>query len=152
MRQQKPQEAEGNVRIAQFNYLADSVPHSLYRNGNVSLTRNPDAVANPLSDAAAARVEDVIPAPSFAQRLAGARLALQDLAQHGVTTIHDITGAEQLRVFQYLAARDSLSVRVCASKVRIATLAPPKPVVIYASRRPSGDGVGSNTPSPVASN
>lgn len=27
---------------ARFNYLAPSVPHSLYRNGNVSLTRNPD--------------------------------------------------------------------------------------------------------------
>ena len=34
--------ANGEVRIARFNYLAESIPHSLYRNGNVSLTRNPD--------------------------------------------------------------------------------------------------------------
>ena len=32
----------GEQRVARFNYLASSVPHSLYRNGNVSLTRNPD--------------------------------------------------------------------------------------------------------------
>ncbi len=40
----QPTGAEANeaVRIARFNYLADSIPHSLYRNGNVSLTRNPD--------------------------------------------------------------------------------------------------------------
>ena len=46
--------------------------------------------------------------------MAEARLALADLARHGVTTIHDITGAEAMRVFRYLAARDSLTVRVCA--------------------------------------
>ncbi len=34
--------AGGELRVARFNYLAGSIPHSLYRNGNVSLTRNPD--------------------------------------------------------------------------------------------------------------
>lgn len=60
------------------------------------------------------RVRRAVPAPGFEQQLAEARLALADLASHGVTTIHDITGAEQMRVFQYLAGHDSLSVRVCA--------------------------------------
>ncbi len=62
----------------------------------------------------AARVRAAVPAPSFEQRRAEARLALADLARHGVTTIHDITGAEQLRMFRYLRDRDSLTVRVCA--------------------------------------
>ena len=34
--------AHSEARIARFNYLAESIPHSLYRNGNVSLTRRPD--------------------------------------------------------------------------------------------------------------
>lgn len=42
MSQQQPREPGGSARIARFNYLAASIPHSLYRNGNVSLTRNPD--------------------------------------------------------------------------------------------------------------
>ncbi len=60
------------------------------------------------------RIRRRIPEPSFAQRLAEARLALRDLSRHGVTMIHDITGAAQLRLFQHLAERDSLTVRVCA--------------------------------------
>jgi predicted amidohydrolase YtcJ len=67
-----------------------------------------------LSQEDAQVVRRVMPTPSFEQRLAEARLALADLARHGVTTIHDITGAEQLRLFEYLRARDSLTVRVCA--------------------------------------
>ncbi len=60
------------------------------------------------------RVRAAIPRPSFEQRLAEARLALADLARHGVTTIHDNTPAGAMQVFQYLRERDSLSVRVCA--------------------------------------
>jgi predicted amidohydrolase YtcJ len=60
------------------------------------------------------RVRRAIPRPSFEQRLAENRLALRDLALHGVTTIHDITGPEQLALFQYLRDKDSLTVRVCA--------------------------------------
>ncbi len=59
-------------------------------------------------------IRGVIPVPPFEQRLAEARLALQDLARHGVTEVHDITGAGQMRIFQHLLARDSLTVRVCA--------------------------------------
>ncbi len=59
-------------------------------------------------------IRSVMPAPSFEQQLAESRMALADLARHGVTSIHDITGAAQMRIYQYLARRDSLSVRVCA--------------------------------------
>ena len=61
-----------------------------------------------------ARIRRAVPPPSFEQRLAENRLALHDLARHGITTIHDITGPEQLRLFQYLRDEDSLTVRVCA--------------------------------------
>ena len=42
MSEQQIRKSENGARIARFNYLAGSIPHSLYRNGNVSLTRNPD--------------------------------------------------------------------------------------------------------------
>lgn len=67
-----------------------------------------------LSDAERAAVLRAVPPPSFDQRLAEARLAFQDLVRHGVTEIHDITGPGAMRVFHYLAERDSLPVRVCA--------------------------------------
>ena len=60
------------------------------------------------------RVRRAVPPASFEQRLAENRLALHDLARHGVTTIHDITGPEQMGQFQYLRDHDSLTVRVCA--------------------------------------
>ncbi len=59
------------------------------------------------------RVRTAVPSPSFEQRLAENRLALHDLARHGVTTIHDITGPQQMGQFLYLRDHDSLSVRVC---------------------------------------
>ncbi|MGH7663198.1 MAG: amidohydrolase [Gemmatimonadaceae bacterium] len=67
-----------------------------------------------ISDAAAERVRSVIPAKPLEQRLAESRAALRDLASHGVTTIHDITSAEQLRVFAELHQRNELTVRVYA--------------------------------------
>ena len=76
--------------------------------------RDPAGHSGRLAPSEARAVLAAAPPPSVEQRLAEARLALHDLARHGVTTIHDITGAEQLGLFQYLAARDSLTVRVCA--------------------------------------
>ncbi len=67
-----------------------------------------------LDPAAAARVRAVIPAKAMDQRLAEARVALSQLAGFGVTTIHDITGPEQLEVYQELRRRGQLTVRVYA--------------------------------------
>jgi hypothetical protein len=67
-----------------------------------------------LSAAAAARVRRALPPKSLVQRLAEARAALADLASHGVTTIHDNTSAEQMRVYQELKTRGELTVRVYA--------------------------------------
>ncbi|MBI4409057.1 MAG: amidohydrolase, partial [Gemmatimonadetes bacterium] len=67
-----------------------------------------------LSPAAAQRIRDLIPPRSLEQRLAEARVALAQLRELGVTTIHDNTPAEQLVVFQELRRRGELTVRVYA--------------------------------------
>src|SRR5688572_29978776 len=67
-----------------------------------------------LSAAAAARVRRAMPPKSLEQRLAEAKAALADLASHGVTTIHDNTSADQMRVYQELRSRGELTVRVYA--------------------------------------
>ncbi|HVS04217.1 MAG TPA: amidohydrolase [Thermoanaerobaculia bacterium] len=67
-----------------------------------------------LSPAAARRVREVVPDKTLEQRLVEARAALADLRRHGVTGIHDITPAAQLRVFQELERRGELTVRVDA--------------------------------------
>jgi predicted amidohydrolase YtcJ len=67
-----------------------------------------------LAPAAAARVRAAIPPKPFEQRMAEARVALAQLAELGVTTIHDITPAEQLAVFQALHDSGELTVRVYA--------------------------------------
>ncbi len=67
-----------------------------------------------LTPEAAAAVRDVIPEKSMAQRRSEAHVAMERLAAHGVTTIHDITPPKQMRVFQQLRASDELSVRVYA--------------------------------------
>jgi predicted amidohydrolase YtcJ len=67
-----------------------------------------------LTPEAAARVREAMPAKPLEQQLAEARVALARLAGHGVTTIHDITPASQLDVFQELRRRGELTVRVYA--------------------------------------
>ncbi len=57
-------------------------------------------------------VRRAIPPKSFEQRVLEARVALQRLAENGVTGIHDITRSHQMRVFQYLLDRNELTVRV----------------------------------------
>src|SRR5690606_455383 len=67
-----------------------------------------------LTGEAAARVRRAMPAKALEQRLAEAHVALQQLAGFGVTTIHDLTPAEQLAVYQELLRRDALTTRVYA--------------------------------------
>jgi hypothetical protein len=67
-----------------------------------------------LTPQAAARVRRVIPAKSLEQRLAESRGALHHLAELGVTTIHDITGREQMQVFTMLRDAGELTTRVYA--------------------------------------
>ncbi|HSJ62718.1 MAG TPA: amidohydrolase [Gemmatimonadaceae bacterium] len=67
-----------------------------------------------LTSAAAARVRRAMPARTMEQRLAEARVALAQLRSLGVTTIHDITPAEQLAVYQELLAGGELTTRVYA--------------------------------------
>ncbi|HEX7051974.1 MAG TPA: amidohydrolase [Longimicrobiales bacterium] len=67
-----------------------------------------------LSPAAAARIRAVIPPKSLEQRLTEARAALARLASFGVTTIHDVTPAEQLVVYQELRRRGELTTRIYA--------------------------------------
>jgi hypothetical protein len=59
-------------------------------------------------------VRAAIPEKPLEQRLTEARAALAQLAGFGVTTIHDITSAEQLAVYQELRRRGELTVRVYA--------------------------------------
>lgn len=67
-----------------------------------------------LTPEAAQRIRAVIPPKPMEQRLAEARAALAQLRSFGVTTIHDITPAEQLAAYQELRRRGELTVRVYA--------------------------------------
>jgi len=67
-----------------------------------------------LAAEAAARIRRVIPPKSLEQRMAESRGALRHLAELGVTTIHDITGSDQLEIFQLLLASNELTTRVYA--------------------------------------
>ena len=57
-------------------------------------------------------VQRVIPPMPFEQRLVGVRAVLQEARQGGVTTIQDLTNAEQLRVYQSLHASGELTARI----------------------------------------
>lgn len=63
---------------------------------------------------AASRVRAAMPPKSMNQKLAEARMALDQLGSFGVTTIHDNTSPEQLEVYQELRRRGELTVRVYA--------------------------------------
>ncbi|RMH19746.1 MAG: amidohydrolase [Gemmatimonadetes bacterium] len=65
-----------------------------------------------LDAAAARRVRAAIPPKTLEQRLAEARVALARLAQHGVTTIFDITPPSQVQVYHELKRRGELTARV----------------------------------------
>ena len=67
-----------------------------------------------LNATAADRVRRAIPAKSLDQRLAESRAALSQLAELGVTQIHDNTGPEQLAVYEELRRHGELTLRVYA--------------------------------------
>ena len=67
-----------------------------------------------LEPEAAERIRDRVPERTMEHRLAEARLALERLAENGVTGIHDITGADQMRVFQELYRLGELTTRIYA--------------------------------------
>jgi predicted amidohydrolase YtcJ len=67
-----------------------------------------------LTPRAAARIRQVIPPKPLEQRLTESRAALQHLAELGVTTIHDITGPEQMQVFTMLRDAGELTTRIYA--------------------------------------
>ncbi len=67
-----------------------------------------------VADSALARVRRAITPKTFDQRLREARAALRQLAELGVTTIHDITSPAQLPVYTELKRRGELTVRVFA--------------------------------------
>jgi len=67
-----------------------------------------------LSPAAADRVRAAMPPKAMAQRIAEAQVALAQLREYGVTTIHDNTSPEQLEVYQALRRQGELTVRVYA--------------------------------------
>jgi predicted amidohydrolase YtcJ len=67
-----------------------------------------------LTGTAVELVEAVIGEKPWEQRLAESRRALEELRRYGVTSIHDITRRDQMRVYQELLRNDELSVRVWA--------------------------------------
>ena len=113
------------VLIRRFDrsmYLANSL--ALQKAGIDAETPNPadgtierDADKAPtgiLTGTAVELVEAVIGEKPWEQRLAESRRALEELRRYGVTSIHDITGRDQMRVYQELLRNGELLVRVWA--------------------------------------
>lgn len=72
-----------------------------------------------LKDAAMELVARVIPAQTEQQRTRSIYAALEEARRHGVTGIHDMSSAEDVRVYQKLAARGELTARMyCITPIR----------------------------------
>jgi predicted amidohydrolase YtcJ len=65
-----------------------------------------------LRGSAVALVEDVIPPMPFEQRLVGVRAVLQEAREGGVTTIQDLSSAEQVLAYQHLQRAGELTARI----------------------------------------
>jgi len=65
-----------------------------------------------LKGSAANLVRKVIPPTPFEQRLVQVRAVLKEAREGGVTTLQDLTGAEQLRAYQELRRRGELTARL----------------------------------------
>ncbi len=63
-------------------------------------------------DAASFLVERMIPDPSEEQLTRAIRSALEEAARFGVTSVHDISSAADVRVYQQLLARGELTARI----------------------------------------
>ena len=113
------------VLIRRFDrsvYLANGI--ALQKAGITTQTPDPadgtierDANGEPsgvLTGTAVELVEAVVGEKPWEQRLAESRRALEELRRYGVTSIHDITRREQMRIYQELYRNGELSVRVWA--------------------------------------
>lgn len=65
-----------------------------------------------LRGSAAALVEDVIPPMPFEQRLVAVRAVLKEAREGGVTTIQDLSSAEQVMAYQHLKRAGELTARI----------------------------------------
>lgn len=65
-----------------------------------------------LTGSAVRLVQDVIPPIPFEQRLVQVRAVLKEAREGGVTTMQDLTSAEQLMAYQHLKARGELTARI----------------------------------------
>jgi predicted amidohydrolase YtcJ len=65
-----------------------------------------------LKDAAMDLVFHVMPPPSEDQLLRMIRAGMDEARRFGVTSIHDISGTEDVRAYQFLAARNELTLRI----------------------------------------
>ncbi|HSG87686.1 MAG TPA: amidohydrolase [Pseudomonadales bacterium] len=65
-----------------------------------------------LRGSAAALVQEVIPPTPFAQRLVEVRAVLDEARRGGVTTIQDLSSAEQVQAYQHLKANGELTARI----------------------------------------
>jgi predicted amidohydrolase YtcJ len=107
-------------RFDRSMYLANSL--ALKAAGITASTPNPpngeivkDAsgrLTGVLKGSAADLVRKVIPPIPFEQRLVQVRAVLQEAREGGVTTIQDLTSAEQLRAYQELQRRGELTSRI----------------------------------------
>ncbi len=70
-----------------------------------------------LSADAAARIREIVPPKPVEQHWAESIAALERLRQFGVTGIHDITGPDQMGIFQRLEQEGELTVRVYARPI-----------------------------------
>jgi predicted amidohydrolase YtcJ len=118
-----PVTSEHPVFVQRFDrsmYLANSL--ALEAAGITERTANPEGgeimkdtngrLTGVLTGSAANLVRRVIPPVPFEQRLVQVRAVLKEAREGGVTTMQDLTGADQLRAYQELHRRGELTSRI----------------------------------------